>query len=208
MKYDYSRCNNLDWKTKSSSGFMKVNGEEITLFCYKNSFDTLNGNSCYSYFSTFHSGETLEASFPDLEIIPRDPKTYNMFKEGDSVSYVADSGVVLFSTPKVAIVSWDNSEVQISENGYDSDLELKLTDYEKQLMLKTRKDVIHFNPGDRVIGRDEDSDDSTWDFGIFEEMSEDDGKPIYLCKFKEFTECLPFNEETCKLLGTTDDYGN
>lgn len=207
MKYDWSRCNNLEWKTKNNHGFIKIIGTEVTLFTYEPNIDSSNGNTCYSFLASFHSFEKFEEAFPDLEIIPRNPNNHADFKEGDIVLHGDDSGVVLFSTPRIIIINWIDAGFMYCENG-NRNFTIQLTDYEKQLILESRKDIIHFKPGDKVIGRDEDSSDTTWDFGIFEEMSESDDKPIYICKFKEFTECVPFNEETYKLLGTTNDYGN
>lgn len=207
MKYDWSKCNNFEWKTKNNNGFMKIIGTEVTLFTYKQNIDSCNGNPCYSFFAFFHNFERFEESFPDLKIVPRNPSLYDQFKAEDMVEDENNSiGEVLFSTPSIVVVRWGNS-LKYYEQG-ENNFCLIPTGYERQLALEMREDIIHFKPGDRVIGRDENSTDITWDFGIFKEMSEDNGKPIYVCRFKEFTECLPFNEDTCKLLGTTNDYGD
>lgn len=202
MKYDYLKCNNLNWKTKNNSGFMKVEGDRVTLFTYHKVIDTEIGNVRYSFLGSFGNFQNLESSFPDFEIVPRNPKTYRQFKEGDTVDDDGDAGTIVFSTPNIIAVSWDTfcSIEWFKPN--DINFTLELTEYEKTLHSLVD---MPFKPGDKVVGRDTDND-NTWDFGIFEEMSEDRGTPIYMCRYKEFTECVPFNEETCKLLGTQDNY--
>ena len=203
MKYDYLKCNNLDWKTKYDSGFIKVEGNRVILFTYDRVIDTGSSNTRYAFLGSFSNFQNLEDTFPDLEIVPRNSETYNQFKEGDTIDDDGDIGKVIFATPNIIAICWDDSGL-IDWYKQGSDFVVVITDYEKTLL--SLVDSL-FKPGDKVIGRDTDND-NTWDFGIFEEMSECDGKPIYMCRFKEFTECVPFNEETCKLLGTTNDYGN
>lgn len=201
MKYDYLKCNNLDWKTKDNSGFMKVEENRVILFTYNKAIDVESGNTYYSFLGSFSNFQNLEDTFPDLEIVPRSPEAYKRFKEGDVIDDDGDLGTIVFSTPNIFAVRWDESEL-INWYAQGEDFPLVLTEYEKALLSLVNSP---FKPGDKVIGRDTDND-NTWDFGIFEEMSEDRGTPIYMCRYKEFTECVPFNEETCKLLGTQDNY--
>jgi len=57
---------------------------------------------------------------------------------------------------------------------------------------------VKFEPFQKVLVRD--CDDSKWEINLFERMV--DGK--YLCLAGAYYQCLPYNNETKHLLGTTD----
>lgn len=62
--------------------------------------------------------------------------------------------------------------------------------------------VFHnFKPFDKVVVRDE----GFWHIDFFEKYVSDDVCP-YVCMHQIWQYCLPFNEETAKLIGTKDDY--
>lgn len=63
-----------------------------------------------------------------------------------------------------------------------------------------------FKPFDRVIVRD--YDNQRWKADLFSHIvpSDEYNKEIYMCVSTGWKQCLPYNEETAKLIGTTDDY--
>jgi len=70
-----------------------------------------------------------------------------------------------------------------------------------------RKIIYWFLPFDRIIERYKDDDGvGEWTAGIFSHYSKKNQYYPYgtLCGFTD--ECLPYNEGTAKLIGTTDDY--
>jgi hypothetical protein len=58
-----------------------------------------------------------------------------------------------------------------------------------------------FEPFDKVVVRDK----NLWHIDLFERYSSDNEFP-YECLYHEWKCCLPFNEETAKLIGTSNDY--
>lgn len=71
-------------------------------------------------------------------------------------------------------------------------------DYQELELPKPHYDISNFNPFDKVLVRQNDS--STWGvsfFGRFDGM-------FMCCTNVWFEQCIPFNEDTKHLLGTTD----
>ena len=65
----------------------------------------------------------------------------------------------------------------------------------------------HFNPNtlnpfDRVLARDNESD--IWVCNIFSHIAEDSSYP-YVCIDFSFKNCIPYNDETKHLVGTSDE---
>ena len=58
-----------------------------------------------------------------------------------------------------------------------------------------------FKPFDKVVVR---RGQSVWYAEFFSHY--DAENKVYICIGLEYDECLPYNEETAKLIGTTDDY--
>jgi len=73
---------------------------------------------------------------------------------------------------------------------------------------KSKRKIIHwFLPFDRIVERCKDDDEvGEWTAGMFSHYDKEN--PYYpyrtLCGFAN--ECLPYNDKTAKLIGTTDDY--
>lgn len=60
-----------------------------------------------------------------------------------------------------------------------------------------------FKPFDKVIVRG--PENLEWRCNIFSHFNERSERP-YICAYCSWKQCLPYNEETAKLIGTTDDY--
>ena len=78
-------------------------------------------------------------------------------------------------------------------NGIESDKDL--------MMLPEEKPKCEFKPFDRVLVRD--LDFNIWYNDIFS-FRDKDGR--YMCIGNKWDECIPYNEETAHLLGTTDNF--
>lgn len=98
--------------------------------------------------------------------------------------------------------------------------DLVLTDYEKQFILEEEVEIkveatpkpndseqtnidYTFEKNDKVLVRN--SAMETWKFGIFYRYAgENVGLKLHVTTDGEYEECIPYNEKTWKLLGTTD----
>lgn len=66
--------------------------------------------------------------------------------------------------------------------------------------IKEEKSEYKFKPFDKVICRNENFE---WGVDMFSHKQDD----IYICIGGSYTDCLPYNEHTAHLLGTTQNYG-
>lgn len=218
MKYDFSKCNNLQFKAKvqgiEKKGYLKVlHGENVYIFFTdsKKVFDAslqLEYTLCKSFTNIMDFN--LWAENHELEIIPRDPETYNDWKVGDKVIHNKNNQVfTILAVLGEAIILSKDSELSITALATADAItkynKLILTDYEKELIhaqeLEKKKECP-FKEGDKVLARDS---DTSWRFDVFGYYEEDSRYP-YVCKGSEYKQCIPLNEHTWKLLGTTDEY--
>ena len=214
MKYDITKCNNLNFKLASGlSGFMKVSPKGD---CYLYQHDGFWDADAMMQKHRFWKGVESAAfnSFvedSELQIVPRDPETYTDWKVGDrfkrketgrAYEIITMSGDVAFIRAefdgRIKLVS---ATSDLLPNYY----QLILTDYEQELLAAQEKEKCPFREGDKVLVRDYDS--SEWRFAIFESYNKNSKEPY---KMKSLTlsyrQCIPLNEHTWKLLGTTDEY--
>lgn len=222
MKYDFSKCNNLQFKAKGDegevmTGYLKVAKE---------------GGECvvYVFFTDCRENESLDSSLQivtrnyerceviedfnvwaeehDLEIVPRDPETYKDWKVGDRVRSMSGAEVVYYFAAKlgeVVFLSKNHSQVfTLTINILVRDFKLILTDYEKELIHaeQEKKKECPFKKGDKVLVRDS---DKSWRFEVFQNYKVNSRYP-YECISTKFEQCVPLNEHTWQLLGTTDEY--
>ena len=69
------------------------------------------------------------------------------------------------------------------------------------MMVEDEKPKCPFKPFDKVLVRD--TDMSKWDCEFFSQYLSDKPHPFY-CLHNVYTQCIPYNEETSHLIGTTD----
>lgn len=220
MKYDFSKCNNLQFKAKvqqiERNGFLKVSSEENVYMFYfdeNKAFDTslqFEYALCSKSFTNIMDFY-LWAENHDLEIIPRNPETYTDWKVGDKViSHTGNKVNTIIAVLGKAIVLVRDAEVPITSLTTADDLtkynKLILTDYEQELLAEQEKKKCPFKKGDRVLVRDLDS--TEWRFAIFKSYNENSAEPYRVegAIVLSYRQCLPFNERTWKLLDTTDGY--
>ena len=91
-----------------------------------------------------------------------------------------------------------NGEVAVTQNGSIINLIKTHPGYKELKLHKPHYDISNFNPFDKVLVRYDDS--CTWGVSF---LGRYDGMFI-CCSNICFTQCIPFNDDTKHLLGTTD----
>lgn len=225
MNSNISKYNNLNFRLKDGThGFIKVDSRgSVYLYCNrgfcKKEWD-VDAMMPKNNFITSFSDEGLFNLFVEeegLEIIPRDSETYEDWKVGDMVCsrermlvciVVAQIGEITFLEPLEGSVT----PYFHTGRGMKECYRLVPTDYEKELLRTKEEDEkkCTFRKGDRVLVRNR--DDDRWLARIFD-CYHKELKYKYECKDDKgntdddmYIQCLPFNEHTWQLLGTTDEY--
>ena len=213
MKYDSKKCNNLDFKLDSGvTGFVKVapNGL-IYLYQYGKIWSKRTMGLEYDFLSEFDAKEFDEfVESHELSIVPRNPETYTDWKVGDGVinKTTGDYNIITAMLGNVVFLLNGRAKVStISTIALNGLYKLVLTDYEKELLkaqeLEEKRKECPFKNGDRVLVRD--NDDAPWQHDIFYFYEEESSHP-YCCQIGQVQQCIPLNEHTWQLLGTTDEY--
>lgn len=220
IKYDFTKCNNLEFKAnidgKPVSGYLKITESgEVYVFFFGDepSYDITLQIDFMDYHAKFFNIRSFSqwTEKVNLEIIPRNTETYNDWKVGDVIKckdeckdvkseqhiIVAILGEVIFATDMLKKHVYTMSAKQISEN-----YKLVLTNYEQKLLKTPKEKNYPFKEGDRVLARDS---DTSWNFDYFDSYREGSFYP-YMCRYAPYEQCIPLNEHTWKLLGTTDEY--
>lgn len=214
MKYDSKKCNNLNFKLASGlSGFIKSapNGD-VYLYLNIYNWEPITMTMMPVFWKTVKA-EAFDAFVEDsgLSIVTRDPETYKDWKVGDKVISNKGNNINTINAMlgKVIVLVRDK-EVPITILTTDDDLtkyyKLVLTDYEKELIhaqeLEEKQKKCPFKEGDKVLVRDS---DTSWRFDVFQHY-EENACYSYECLGSEYEQCIPLNEHTWQLLGTTDEY--
>lgn len=222
MKYDFSKCNNLQFKAKGDegevmTGYLKVakEGEECVVYVFTDWKENESLDSSLQIVTRNHEFcEIIEdfsewAEEHDLEIVPRNPETYTDWKVGDKVIHNKNNQVfTILAVLGEAIILSKDSELSITALATADAItkynKLILTDYEQELIHaeQEKKKECPFKEGDKVLVRDS---DTSWKFDIFQNY-EENACYSYECLGSEYEQCIPLNEHTWKLLGTTDEY--
>lgn len=163
MKYDITKCNNLNFKLASGlSGFMKVSPKGD---CYLYQHDEFWDADAMMQKPRFWKG-VESAAFnrfvedSELQIVPRNPGNYKDWKVGDRIEHkgtgrayeiITMSGNVAFVRAefdgKIKLVT---ATSDLLPNSY----QLILTDYEQELLADREKKKCPFKEGDKVLVRD------------------------------------------------------
>lgn len=214
MKYDVTKCNNLNFKLASGlSGFMKVSPKGD---CYLYQHDEFWDADAMMQKPRFWKG-VESAAFnrfvedSELQIVPRNPGNYKDWKVGDRIEHkgtgrayeiITMSGNVAFVRAEFdGRIKLVTATSDLLPNSY----QLILTDYEQELLADREKKKCPFKEGDKVLVRDYDS--SEWRFAIFASYNKDSKEPYKMkSSLLSYRQCLPLNEHTWRLLGTTDEY--
>lgn len=205
MKYDLTKCNNLNFRRGYNTGFLKVNEGKAYMYSYKKEWAVAIGAERHFYFGCAQLDEL--ASEEDFEIIPRNTEKYEAWKVGDKVVNIKHGDVYTIAAlvGNAAVLTMDAGDYTAltKTDALTKYYKLVLTDYEQELLNAKGQDVCPFKNGDRVLVRDE--NEGTWVFETFDSYEGGNEYP-YDCEFDCYRQCIPYNEKTWKLLGTTDEY--
>lgn len=210
MKYDVTKCNNLNFKLASGlSGFMKVSPKGDCYLYQHDKYWDINTMKQEPRFWRSIESAAFDSFVEDseLQIVPRDPETYTDWKVGDKVINNKSNQVnTLIAVLGKAIVlvrddgaPFTGLTTADSLTKYDK---LILTDYEQELLADREKKKCPFKEGDKVLVRDT---GTFWRFDKFRFYNEGENYP-YVCFSSVYGQCIPLTEHTWKLLGTTDEY--
>lgn len=139
----------------------------------------------------------------DLRKYLDNPNRKVVTRKGDSVRIICTNRICTYldeDYPVVGLVRnrFDGSEMVA---GFKSNGESK--DKNWDLFFDPEQKVCPFKEGDRVLARSFNYE--TWKYDIFMNYKKDEKYP-YCCIHDEYALCIPLNEHTWKLLGTTDEY--
>ena len=219
-KIDLTKCVNCRFRAK-------VDGKnDYGRICVENA-DTglafLRSDLENGYIATWHcDAPTIEGicgrKVTDFEIVPRDPETYKDWQVGDNVHYPnGDNDIVIFRSGELVVLADDFTEensdvtaVNTCSQLFDRrEGRLVLTDIEQQIIAE--KKVVEgipkpyeFKKGEPVLVRDHER--NRWRIAAYSgedsvSFLADTGKSVVHWKY-----CLPYNERTMHLLGTSEDY--
>lgn len=220
MEYTYEflrNCHGLRFRAtiadKPQEGIIKVMNEGVML-CY--------GDEDPGYLVTFGRRDTLSftkqtfAIVPrDFEIVPRDPKTYKDWQTGDKIIREDIVQTIMFRCGEVVLYKNSNGRScacpYTCAELFDAGWRLVLTDIEKVILVEKKciEDIPkthELKKGDPVLTRNDRSHE--WKLRVFEGRVDGSDR---LCKatldgfLYIYQYCIPYNEETMHLLGTTEE---
>lgn len=215
MKYDFSRCDNLQFKAKNEkgpmTGYLRVTKEGSVFIytdcAYNESFDSSLQLETRDHEYRVDIEDFSEwAEDHELEIIPRDPETYTDWKVGDRIKFKGLEATyeIAAKLGDVMFLLRDNGRVVTTTTTTLTErVVLVLTDYEQELLAQ-EKEKCPFEKDDKVLVRDR---DTYWRFDVFGYYyDEENARYPYVCKGSEYELCIPLNEHTWQLLGTMEEY--
>lgn len=205
---DLTKCNNCLFRAvyngRPVSGIVKV-GEE---WCNLN-FDG-------GIVSVRVSGLPEDSGIADFEIVPRDPETYKDWQVGDKVCEDEHRNAcyeVIFRSGELVVFkdwnNWASNPMTCSEAFTRFGVRLVLTDIEQQIIEEKKivEDIpkpYEFKKGEPVLMRVDPF--HRWIIAAY--TSKDELGFIANAGVSEihWNYCIPYNERTMHLLGTTEDY--
>lgn len=209
------------WKENNDTEHFYENERLLT-----SDFQKAGKDAAQTYISTIEERLGGKLNRETLEI----EKTQPEFKDGDIVAFVVRkcTHIAIFQSRQEAYIGFhavlcQNDELLLEEPFREDvgDIELRLaTDSEKQQLFDAlekkskawdseKKAIVdlkpkcEFKPFDKVLGRNE--KDDVWEAELFSHYREESQYPFRCIGFSR-KYCIPYNEDTAHLLGTTDDW--
>lgn len=193
--------------------------------CTTERYSLEDKDTAQTYINTIEKRLGGKLNLDTLEI----EKTQPEFKDGDIVALVVRkcTHIAIFQSRQEAYIGFhavlcQNDELLLEEPFREDvgDIELRLaTDSEKQQLFDAlakdgkawdaeKKQIVDLKPKvdelkpfDKVLVRDSESD--KWRANLFGYIDKDG---YYHCVYANWAYCIPYNEETSHLLGTTDEW--
>lgn len=211
IKYNISKLNNLNFKIGDKQGYCKVDekNNNITLI-FEDQYYSLYYNMIMHKVRNYKENDFKEflSEYKNFMIVPRDSSTYDDYKCGDMVqnTETKDIGRVETRVDNMICIHWSGGDIEfewITYNlAFSKNYRLINTDYEIDLIGGS------FKFGDKVLVRH--SDDDSWKMRFYSRtldklffVREENSVISSDCGYKQ---CIPYNENTWGLLGTTDNY--
>jgi len=134
------------------------------------------------------------------------------FKVGDVIADNYET-VLVSDKRKTEDYLLDPERANAPEQTYHLATPKEITKWNKEVLepihlhySKSKRKIIHwFLPFDRVLVRSDDAY-NPWEISFFGWYDKDSDNPYTCINGSAWKECLPYNENTAKLIGTTDDY--
>ena len=214
---DYTKFNGC--YSNSRDGYEDVSNAETVKFV------KLDDNTAYGYVREIERKLGGILNLETLEIEKAQPE----FKDGDIVALVVRkcTHIAIFQSRQEAYIGFhavlcQNDELLLEEPCREDvgDIELRLaTDSEKKQLFSAlkkegklwdsdKKSIVDLKPKwtlkpfDRVITRND--EDDIWTANIFSHM-DSHGEYVTIGCVGGYTYCIPYNEDTAKLIGTTNN---
>lgn len=195
------------------------------LLCTTERYSLEDKDAAQTYINTIEERLGGKLNMKTLEI----DKTQPEFKDGDIVALVVRkyTHIAIFQSRQEEYIGFhavlcQNDELLLEKpfREDDGDIELRpATDSEKQQLFSAlakkgktwdavKKQIVDLKqkwtpmPFDRVITRN--ASDDVWTANIFSHI-DSHGEYVTIACVGGYTHCLPYNEETAKLIGTTDN---
>ena len=212
MKYDLTRCDNLNYENgPEGDGYIKV-VDEIAYFYTSEYWDAdrqaFAVNSA-EYILTYEEGcvKDFFGKYPNFAIVPRDPETYQEWKVGDILVekdcptgdryhkiLKAGNEYIIYNN-----IGYTGIDIATAQDVWVQKFRLELTPYEKEILHPHK---LNFEIGQKLLVRKR--KDYQWVMRAFREEDEDGYAVCFDGDRYKFA--IPYNEKTWMLLGTTDDY--
>lgn len=169
----------------------RVNGWSFNADCgvyFTNEFDK---SVDFTHNKTFVTLIKTHQDYQELELSV-EPK----FKVGDKIQ-AKDSKMYVYTVLSVDL----QKQIYLVEHNYKHRILFTKQD-NFELVPKSHYDIANFKPFDKVLVRD--GDDTKWSCNWFSHYSGDWGVYRFVTTKCVYAQCIPFNEKTKHLLGTTD----
>jgi len=134
--------------------------------------------------------------YKELEL-PVEPK----FKVGDWVVWTEPNGDKPAEPVKIIQLIDEDQLYRVDMGNGIGHISYDMQDYYK-LVQKPHYDIANFHAGMPVLVRADNN--CKWDYSVFSRNTGNEYWPFAVCNGVSFTQCIPFNDDTKHLLGTTD----
>ena len=214
MKYDLTRCDNLNYENgPEGDGYIMV--VDDTAYFYTGEYWDADRQAFAvnnAEFIPTYDEERVKDFFdkyPNFTIVPRDPETYQEWKVGDILVekdcptgdryhkiLKAGNEYIIYNN-----IGYTGINIATAQDVWtQKKLRLELTPYEKEILHPHK---LNFEIGQKLLVRER--KDYQWVMRAFREEDGITGNAVCF-DGDRYKFAIPYNEKTWMLLGTTDDY--
>ena len=139
-----------------------------------------------------------------LKDCPKGTKLYSTVFGEVELSEVSDNNVCIERIGKIFRLTYDGRMYSCSEGECTLFPSREQRDWSKFKPKKPKFDPKTLQPFDKVLVRDS-SNPERWRIQLFSNIIEGDGDYIYFCINNLYRYCIPYNDDTKHLVGTTEE---